>query len=94
MTRLADLHIHTHFSDSTSSPQEVVEQARENEITTLMAQADSAKAEKARIIPRVVPKRPTIVAIEATVDRITKFFSRSGVSILSISPLLNSSVGV
>ena len=28
MTRLADLHIHTHFSDSTSSPQEVVEHAR------------------------------------------------------------------
>lgn len=27
MTRLADLHIHTHFSDSTSSPGEVVEQA-------------------------------------------------------------------
>ena len=30
MTRLADLHIHTHFSDSTSSPQEVVEQAWKN----------------------------------------------------------------
>ncbi len=29
MTRLADLHIHTHFSDSTSSPQEVVQQAQE-----------------------------------------------------------------
>jgi predicted metal-dependent phosphoesterase TrpH len=28
MTRLADLHIHTYFSDSTSSPEEVVEQAR------------------------------------------------------------------
>lgn len=27
MTRYADLHIHTHYSDSTSSPQEVVEQA-------------------------------------------------------------------
>ena len=27
MTRLADLHIHTNFSDSTSSPEEVVEQA-------------------------------------------------------------------
>ena len=30
MTRLADLHIHTHFSDSTSSPEEVVEQAHEH----------------------------------------------------------------
>ncbi|MCK5014472.1 MAG: PHP domain-containing protein [Candidatus Omnitrophica bacterium] len=29
MTRLADLHIHTHFSDSTSSPEEIVEQAHE-----------------------------------------------------------------
>ncbi|MBN1870709.1 MAG: PHP domain-containing protein [Candidatus Omnitrophica bacterium] len=29
MTRLADLHIHTYFSDSTSSPEEVVEQAHE-----------------------------------------------------------------
>lgn len=27
MTSLADLHIHTHYSDSTSSPQEVVEQS-------------------------------------------------------------------
>ena len=27
MTRFADLHIHTHFSDSTSSPKEVIEQA-------------------------------------------------------------------
>jgi predicted metal-dependent phosphoesterase TrpH len=30
MPRLADLHIHTNFSDSTSSPQEVVEQAHDN----------------------------------------------------------------
>lgn len=30
MKRLADLHIHTHFSDSTSSPAEVIEQAHEN----------------------------------------------------------------
>lgn len=29
MTRLADLHIHTNFSDSSSSPQEVIEQAHE-----------------------------------------------------------------
>ena len=29
MTRSADLHIHTHFSDSTSSPEEVIEQAHE-----------------------------------------------------------------
>lgn len=27
MSKIADLHIHTHFSDSTSSPEEVVEQA-------------------------------------------------------------------
>ena len=27
MTKLADLHIHTHYSDSTSSPEEVIEQA-------------------------------------------------------------------
>jgi len=27
MAKIADLHIHTHFSDSTSSPQEVIEQA-------------------------------------------------------------------
>jgi predicted metal-dependent phosphoesterase TrpH len=30
MTRLADLHIHTHFSDSTSSPEEIIEQAHEH----------------------------------------------------------------
>ena len=30
MPDFADLHIHTNFSDSTSSPQEVVEQARDN----------------------------------------------------------------
>lgn len=35
MTRLADLHIHTHFSDSTSSPQEVIEQARTNGISCI-----------------------------------------------------------
>ncbi len=35
MERLADLHIHTHFSDSTSSPQEVVEQAHENELNCI-----------------------------------------------------------
>lgn len=35
MTRLADLHIHTHFSDSTSSPQEVVEQAHENGLSCI-----------------------------------------------------------
>ena len=29
MSRLADLHIHTHFSDSTSSPEEIVEQAHD-----------------------------------------------------------------
>jgi len=35
MTRLADLHIHTHFSDSTSSPQEVAEQARESGLSCI-----------------------------------------------------------
>ena len=35
MTRLADLHIHTHFSDSTSSPQEVVQQAHENGLSCI-----------------------------------------------------------
>ena len=35
MTRLADLHIHTHFSDSTSSPQEVVEQAHTNGLSCI-----------------------------------------------------------
>lgn len=30
MAHLADLHIHTHFSDGTSSPQEVIEQAHAN----------------------------------------------------------------
>ena len=35
MTRLADLHIHTHFSDSTSSPQEVIEQAHENGLSCI-----------------------------------------------------------
>ncbi len=35
MTRLADLHIHTHFSDSTSSPQEVVEQAHANGLSCI-----------------------------------------------------------
>ena len=35
MTRLADLHIHTHFSDSTSSPQEVIEQAHTNGISCI-----------------------------------------------------------
>lgn len=30
MSGLADLHIHTYYSDSTSSPEEVVEQARQN----------------------------------------------------------------
>jgi len=30
MSKIADLHIHTHFSDSTSSPEEVVEQAHQN----------------------------------------------------------------
>jgi len=35
MTRLADLHIHTHFSDSTSSPQEVVEQAHANNLSCI-----------------------------------------------------------
>jgi len=35
MTRLADLHIHTHFSDSTSSPQEVVEQAQANGLSCI-----------------------------------------------------------
>ncbi|MCK5179142.1 MAG: PHP domain-containing protein [Candidatus Omnitrophica bacterium] len=32
MTRPADLHIHTHFSDSTSSPEEVVQQAHEHDL--------------------------------------------------------------
>ena len=32
MSQYADLHIHTHFSDSTSSPQEVIEQANENHL--------------------------------------------------------------
>ncbi len=35
MTRLADLHIHTHFSDSTSSPQEVIQQAYENGLSCI-----------------------------------------------------------
>lgn len=35
MTRLADLHIHTNFSDSTLSPQEVVEQAHENGLSCI-----------------------------------------------------------
>jgi hypothetical protein len=35
MTRLADLHIHTHFSDSTSSPQEVIEQAHANGLSCI-----------------------------------------------------------
>jgi len=35
MTRLADLHIHTHFSDSTSSPEEVIEQAHENGLSCI-----------------------------------------------------------
>ncbi len=35
MTRLSDLHIHTHFSDSTSSPQEVIEQAHENGLSCI-----------------------------------------------------------
>jgi len=35
MTRLADLHIHTHFSDSTSSPGEVVEQAHKNGLSCI-----------------------------------------------------------
>jgi len=35
MTRLADLHIHTHFSDSTSSPQEVVELANTNSLSCI-----------------------------------------------------------
>ena len=32
MAKLADLHIHTHFSDSTSSPREVLEQAQQKGI--------------------------------------------------------------
>ncbi|HQP10501.1 MAG TPA: PHP domain-containing protein [Candidatus Omnitrophota bacterium] len=35
MTRFADLHIHTHFSDSTSSPEEVVEQAHDNGLSCI-----------------------------------------------------------
>jgi len=35
MTRLADLHIHTHFSDGTSSPQEVIEQAHEHGLSCI-----------------------------------------------------------
>ncbi len=35
MTRLADLHIHTHFSDSTSSPEEVIEHAHENGLSCI-----------------------------------------------------------
>jgi len=35
MSGLADLHIHTHFSDSTSSPQEVIEQAQENGLSCI-----------------------------------------------------------
>ena len=33
--KLADLHIHTYYSDSTSSPQEVVEQALKNELSCI-----------------------------------------------------------
>jgi len=35
MNGQADLHIHTHFSDSTQSPQEVVEQARESDLSCI-----------------------------------------------------------
>ena len=35
MTKLADLHIHTNFSDSTSSPEEVIEQAHKAGINCL-----------------------------------------------------------
>ena len=35
MTRQADLHIHTHFSDSTSSPEEVIGQAHENGLSCI-----------------------------------------------------------
>ena len=35
MTHRADLHIHTHFSDSTSSPQEVIEQAHTNGLSCI-----------------------------------------------------------
>lgn len=35
MTRFADLHIHTYYSDSTSSPQEVVQEALQNKLTCI-----------------------------------------------------------
>jgi len=35
MKTCADLHIHTHFSDSTSSPLEVAQQAREHELSCI-----------------------------------------------------------
>ncbi len=35
MNKTADLHIHTHFSDSTSSPQEVIEDAYKNDLNCI-----------------------------------------------------------
>lgn len=35
MNKHADLHIHTHFSDSTSSPEEVIEQAYQNQLSAI-----------------------------------------------------------
>jgi len=35
MSKLADLHIHTYFSDSTSSPEEVIEQARKQGLSCI-----------------------------------------------------------
>ena len=60
-------------------PRAVLYKASEIPTESLLAAAppplSSPSAENERIIPNTVPKRPNKVAIEAIVDKKTKFFS-------------------